>query len=211
LNLAFYEVLGKKGWETLEKTIALIPGDVLKIGDGKRGDIGNTAEMYARALFDELRFDAATVNPYMGSDSVEPFLRNPRKGAFVLTLTSNTGARDFQYRRSDGRPLYEYVVAKVSRWNKSENCGLVVGATRPAELKHLRELAPHIPFLIPGVGAQGGSMKAAVKFGCTSSGDLAIINVGRSILYASSGKDFALAARKEATRLRDEMNWYRTM
>ncbi len=209
LNLAFYEVLGKHGWDTLEKTLDLISRDVLTIGDGKRGDIGNTAEMYARAFFDKLKFDAATVNPYMGSDSVAPFLRNPRKGAFVLALTSNEGARDFQYLKSAGRPVHEHVIAAVRKWNSLENCGLVIGATRPAELKRLRNLAPQIPFLIPGIGVQGGDLKAAVRFGCTRNGDLALINVGRSILYASSGKDFAVAARKAAVALRDEMNRHR--
>ena len=209
LNLAFYEVMGKKGWEALEKTRDLIPREVLTIGDGKRGDIGNTAEMYARALFDKLRLDAATVNPYLGSDSVAPFLRNPRKGAFVLALTSNKAARDFQYLKSAGRPVYEHVIAAVIKWNRLENCGLVIGATRPAELRRIRNLAPQLPFLIPGIGAQGGDLEAAVRFGCTGSGDLALINVGRSILYASSGKDFAVAARKEAVALRDEMNRYR--
>ena len=209
LNLAFYEVQGKKGRNTLEKTLGLIPSEVLTIGDGKRGDIGNTAEMYVRAMFDNLRFDAATVNPYMGSDSVAPFLSNPRKGAFVLALTSNQGARDFQYLKSAGRPVYEHVISAVKKWNRLENCGLVIGATRPAELRRIRNLAPQLPFLIPGIGAQGGDLEAAVRFGCTGSGDLALINVGRSILYASSGKDFAAAARKEAVALRDEMNRHR--
>ena len=211
LNLAFYEAHGKQGWAALEKTLELIPGSILKIGDGKRGDIGNTAEMYARALFDGLGFDAVTVNPYMGTDSVMPFLENPKKGAFILALTSNPGAKEFQNLKSGGRPLHEHVIAAARRWSGRENCGLVIGATRPAELKRLRPLAPQLPFLIPGIGAQGGDLRAAVRHGCTADGDLAIINVGRSILYASQGKDFDADARREAGNIRATMEEYRNM
>ena len=209
LNLAFYEALGSSGWDILRKTLEFLPKNVLSIGDGKRGDIGNTAAMYARALFRELRFDAVTVNPYMGSDSVAPFLKDPRKGAFVLALTSNAGARDFQYLKTGRRPLYEHVIAKVQEWDTLENCGLVVGATRSGELRRIRALAPTMPILIPGIGAQGGDLKSAVRFGCTKHGDLAIINVSRSILYASSGRDFADAARREALTLREQMMKYK--
>ena len=209
LNLAFFEALAGRGGEILARTLEFVPKDVLTIGDGKRGDIGNTAEMYAKALFQEFGFDAVTVNPYMGSDSVAPFLQDPRKGAFVLALTSNPGARDFQYLKTQRRPLYEHVVKQVRRWNTLDNCGLVVGATRPGELRRVRALAPDMPILIPGIGAQGGDLKAAVRFGCTRNGDLAIVNVGRAILYASSGRDFAEAARREAVDLRDQMNTFR--
>ena len=209
LNLAFFEALGGRGWEILAKTIELLPKSVLTIGDGKRGDIGNTGEMYALALFRELRFDAATVNPYMGSDSVAPFLKDPRKGAFVLVLTSNPGARDFQYLKTRRHPLYEHVARQAQSWNALDNCGLVVGATRPGELRRIRTLAPNMPILIPGIGAQGGDLRATVRSGCTRSGDLAIVNVGRAILYASSGRNFAQAAREEAIALRDQMNRYR--
>jgi orotidine-5'-phosphate decarboxylase len=167
--------------------------------------------MYAHALFDELGFDAVTVNPYMGKDSVLPFLKNPQRGAFVLALTSNEGAKDFQYLRVKAKPLYERVIATTKRWNTQHNCGLVVGATKPAELRRARELAPDLPFLIPGVGAQGGDLEASVRYGCTHNDDLALINVGRSILYASSGKDFAREARKVAITFRDDMNHFRSL
>jgi orotidine-5'-phosphate decarboxylase len=209
LNLAFYEGLGIKGMRMLEKTLSVIPSDNLTIGDGKRGDIGNTSLLYARALFADLGFDAATVNPYMGYDSVEPFLSNPARGAFILALTSNEGSRDFQYLKTRNRPLYHHVVSSAKSWNRKRNCGLVVGATRPAELRAIRKEAPDMPILIPGVGAQGGDLLSAVRFGCTSRGDLAIINVGRSVLYASGGKDFADAARAIASQLRDAINTQR--
>jgi len=205
-NLAFYEALGRNGWEILRKTLDSIPKDIVTIGDGKRGDIGNTSARYAAALFDDLGFDAITVNPYMGSDSVEPFLRNPDRGAFILALTSNTGSRDFQRLKSGGVPLYEKVVRAARKWNSNQNVGLVVGATHTSELRRVRALAPDMPFLIPGIGTQGGDLKASIQWGCTTDGPLAVINVSRSILYASSGADFADAARAEAMRLRNDMN-----
>jgi len=206
LNLAFYEALGDRGWRIIEKTLEHIPRGIVTIGDGKRGDIGNTAERYATSLFDELGFDAATVNPYMGYDSIEPFLRYNDRGVFLLALTSNRGSRDFQRLRVNGRPLYERVVQSAVRWNAKKNIGLVVGATHPKELRRVRALAPEMPILIPGIGKQGGDLKSAVLFGCTKRGDLAIINASRSIIYASRGKDFAAAARREAIKLRDEIN-----
>lgn len=209
LNLAFYEAAGEKGWSMLRRTLSYIPANVITIGDAKRGDIGNTAAMYAHALLVDLGFQAATVNPYMGFDSVEPFLRDPERGAFVLGLTSNPGAKDFQYLKVGARPLYERVVRKAASWNANGNCGLVVGATRPAELKRIRAMAPSMPILIPGVGAQGGDLKNAVRNGCDRDGLLALINAGRSILYASTGDDFADAARRAATDLRDAINRYR--
>jgi orotidine-5'-phosphate decarboxylase len=167
--------------------------------------------MYARTLRVDLGFGACTVNPYMGSDSVTPFLSAPEHGVFVLAVTSNPGAKDFQYLKINDRPLYERVIAKARRWNVQGNCGLVVGATRPAELKRIRALVPQMPLLIPGIGAQGGDLRQAIRYGCTKAGDLAVINAGRSVLYASSGEDFADAARTSALQLRDEMNRYREM
>jgi orotidine-5'-phosphate decarboxylase len=205
LNLAFYEALGEQGWRVLKKTLQHIPRNIITIGDGKRGDIGNTAERYAAALFDDLRFDAITVNPYMGYDSVEPFLRNARRGVFLLALTSNKGSSDFQRLKVAGQPLYERVVQAAVRWNTKKNIGLVVGATHSKELQRIRTLAPTMPILLPGIGSQGGDVQAAVRYGCTKRGDLAIINASRSILYASRGKNFADVARTEALRLRDEM------
>ncbi len=206
LNLAFYEALGEIGWRTVKETLAAIPTDVVTIGDAKRGDIGNSAEMYAKCLFDDFGFDAATVSPYMGFDSVEPFIRDEEHGAFILALTSNSGAKDFEYLKSRDRPLYEHVIAKVKKWNAKSNCGVVVGATRPKEMQRVRKLVPNMPLLIPGVGAQGGDLAAAVRYGCDKNGEMAVINSSRGIIYASGGEDFADAARATATKLRDEMN-----
>jgi orotidine-5'-phosphate decarboxylase len=209
INLAFYESMGMHGWSTLQKTLACIPEGVIAIGDAKRGDIGNTAEMYARSLLIDHRFGATTVNPYMGFDSVEPFIRNPEQGAFVLAVTSNPGARDFQYLKSGGRPFYEQIIRRVRSWNTKKNCGLVVGATRAKELQRIRRIVPDMPILIPGVGAQGGNLESAVRYGCDSRGFLAVVNASRSILYASKGEDFADAARASALALREEINRYR--
>jgi len=210
LNLAFYEALGEKGWHIVQKTMESIPGTIVTIGDGKRGDIGNTAERYAVALYKELHFDAATVSPYLGFDSIEPFIRSDDHCAFVLALTSNKGSNDFQRLIIHGRPLYERIVQATVKWNTKQNIGLVVGATHPAELKPVRDLAPAMPILIPGVGTQGGDLESAVQFGCDKNGFLAIINASRSVLYASSGSDFADAARAEALRLRKQIQQFRT-
>jgi orotidine-5'-phosphate decarboxylase len=209
-NLAFYEAMGERGLAALRETLVLIPRSILTIGDGKRGDIGNTSERYARSLFDDFGFDTATVNPYMGFDSVEPFLKNPEKGVFLLALTSNPGSKDFQHLKIKDKPLYEKVVRTAKKWNTNQNIGLVIGATHPHELKTIRKIVPEIPLLIPGIGKQGGDLKSAVVHGCTKDGLNAVINVSRSILYASAGKDFAQAARREAQKLRDEMNSIRT-
>lgn len=206
LNFAFYEALGEQGWTTLRRTIACIPPDLITIGDAKRGDIGNSSAMYARAIRDDLKFSSVTVNPYLGEDSVRPFIEKEQHGAFILALTSNPGAKDFQYLKVNGQPLYERVVARVKKWNTKNNCGLVVGATRPKELKRIRSIVPSLPLLIPGVGAQGGSLVSAVRYGCTDEGVGAVINASRSVLYASPGADFADAARKEAESLRQQMN-----
>lgn len=209
INLAFAEAQGERSWNLIARTLSAVPRGILTIADGKRGDIGNSAEQYATALFDGFRFDACTVSPYMGEDSVAPFLRDPRRGAFVLALTSNPGARDFQYLRVTGRPLYERIIAAAKRWNVGGNAGLVVGATRPAELRRIRSLAGTLPILIPGVGAQGGDLAAAVRYGCDRRGEIAVVNAGRSVLYASEGKDFARAARAAAQDLRDTINRHR--
>lgn len=205
LNLAFYEAMGSSGWQTLRDTLSLIPKSVIIIGDGKRGDIGNTAEHYAKALFDDLGFDAVTVNPYMGYDSVEPFLRNDKHGVFLLALTSNEGSNDFQRLNIGGKPLYERVVQSAVKWNTKKNLGLVVGATHPDELRSIRLLAPAMPLLIPGIGKQGGDLHSAVRNGCDKKGELAVINSSRSVIYASEGKNFATAARKEAEKLVKQM------
>lgn len=205
-NLAFYEALGVAGLAILEKTIRYIPGDIPVIGDAKRGDIGNTARAYARALFSVLGFDAATVNPYLGFDSVEPFISYQDKGVFVLCRTSNEGAVDFQDLKTDGRPLYETVAHKAREWNAHDNIGLVVGATYPEELRRVRSICPEMCLLIPGIGAQGGSLGTAVSYGVDARGERAIINVSRQVLYASREEDFARAARAVAEKLRKEIN-----
>jgi orotidine-5'-phosphate decarboxylase len=203
-NLAFYEALGARGWEALRKTCEYIPSEIPIILDAKRGDIGNTACMYAKALYDVLKADAVTVSPYMGRDAVLPFLEYEDKGTFILCLTSNKGAADFQLTTIEGKPLYELV-----SWNEKGNCGLVVGATYPEQLKRIRQIAPGLPFLIPGVGAQAGEIESTIKYGTDNKGELAIINSSRAILYASSGEDFAQAARNETLRLRDSINLHR--
>ena len=209
LNLAFYESLGLGGWETIHRTLEEIPEAIITIGDAKRGDIGTSAEMYARALFESHGFSSCTVNPYMGGDSVQPFMKDPNQGVFVLAVTSNAGAKDFQYLTVKGKPLYEHVIGRVKKWNTAKNCGLVVGATRPRELKRVRSLAPEMPLLIPGVGAQGGDLRLAVRYGCDKRGEMAIVNSSRSIIYASSGEDFAEQARNAAMAMREEMNRWR--
>ncbi len=210
-NLAFYEALGERGLSALRETLKLIPGTVMTIGDAKRGDIGNTAERYAASLFDDFGFDAVTVNPYMGSDSVEPFLRRPEKGVFLLALTSNPGSKDFQRLKIGSVPLYEKIVRKAKQWNTADNIGLVVGATHPKELQRVRTIVPDMPILLPGIGNQGGDLKSAIRCGCSKNGYGAVINASRSILYASSGDDFAEAARTETLRMRDEINGLRAV
>ena len=212
LNLAFYEALNDEGLDALKRTIKHIPDDIPVIGDAKRGDIANTAKAYARAVFANLGCDATTVNPYMGFDSVEPFIEYADKGIFILCRTSNAGALDFQSLRCETdngyRPLFEVVALKASQWNTHGNIGLVVGATYPEELRLLRQNYPDMPFLIPGIGAQGGELALATRYGVNSKGEKAIINSSRQIIYASRGKDFAQAARDAATSLRDQINYF---
>lgn len=214
-NLAFYEAQGATGWSILERTIEYIPKDIPVIADAKRGDIGNTAKAYARGIFEELGAGAVTVNPYLGFDSIEPFLDYKDKGVFILCRTSNKGAADFQSLKvvSDGEELllYQVVAQKANEWNKTGNVGLVVGATYPEELKLFREAYSDMPFLIPGVGAQGGDLKPVMSYGLDKKGGGVIINSSRQILYASRDEDFAKAARAAALKLRDEINSYRSM
>jgi orotidine-5'-phosphate decarboxylase len=209
-NLAFYEALGAEGPAILEKTVRHVPDYVPVIGDAKRGDIGNTARAYARALFSVLGFDAVTVNPYLGHDSVEPFTSYRDKGVFILCRTSNNGATDFQDLITGGLPLYEAVARKAGEWNTHGNVGLVVGATYPEQLKRVRSICPDMPLLIPGIGAQGGDLASAVSYGVDAQGEKAIINVSRQILYASRGKDFARAARNIAEKIRHQINVHRS-
>jgi len=206
-NVAFYESLGAEGYGALSTTLAAIPRDIPVIGDAKRGDIGNTAKAYAVALFDRLGFDAATVSPYLGEDALEPFLAYRDRGVFVLCRTSNPGAAELQNLEVDfegaKRPLYEVVALKSRRWNRYGNVALVVGATAPGELRCIRALAPDLPFLIPAIGAQGGDLVASARAHRTEAP--AIVSASRAVLYASSGTDFADAARSVAMRLRDQL------
>ncbi len=205
INFAFFEALGKTGWAALEAVAAALPNDVIKIADAKRGDIGNTAQRYAEAMFHQLPFDAMTANPYLGEDAARPFLEDATKGAFFLCRTSNPGSSDIQNFPDRTRPLYLHIAAQVREWNKNGNAGLVVGATHPRELQQVRKASPDLPFLIPGVGAQGGDLETAVRIGATASGDLAIINASRTILYADSGNKFAEAAARAAEEMRSEI------
>ncbi len=200
-NLAFYEALGLEGLAVLKEVLEHIPAEIPIIADAKRGDIGNSSRKYAQALFDRFGFDAVTVSPYLGEDSLRPFIDYADKGVFILCYTSNPGASDFQT-FGEQFPLFELVARKAKGWNTHENVGLVVGATQIEGLKRVRELCPEMPLLIPGVGAQQGDLGSAVRYG----GEKAIISSSRQILYASRDSDFASAARREALRLRDEMN-----
>ncbi len=200
-NMAFYEHLGPEGMSLLRRIIERIPDDVPIVLDGKRGDIGNTASHYAGSMFDYYRADWVTINPYMGYDSMRPFLEHKGKGVFVLCLTSNPGSKDFQQLRVTDKPLYLIVAEKVAYWNKDNNCGLVVGATHPEQLSEIRQAAGDMPLLIPGVGAQGGSLEKAAQDGTDNFTKPAVINVSRSVLYASNGEDFAARARQELQKL----------
>jgi orotidine-5'-phosphate decarboxylase len=209
-NIAFYEALGNKGLDALMRTRDYIPEDIPVIVDAKRSDIGNTAKAYAKAIFDYFNFDATTVNPYLGFDSIEPFIQYRDKGVFILCRTSNAGAVDFQALNCEiengHRPLFEIVALKASQWNTHGNIGLVVGATYPEELRLIRQSHPDMPLLIPGIGAQGGDLALTVHYGVDAQGEKAIINSSRQIIYASQGKDFAEAARQAALTLRDQIN-----
>jgi orotidine-5'-phosphate decarboxylase len=217
-NLGFFLAEGAAGVVALERIVRLIPPDIPLILDGKFGDIGNTAQAYARGAFEQFKADAVTLSPYIGSDSVKPFLIYPDRGAFVLARTSNKNAGEFQNLRTQSPEprtqtetgnalLYEQVAQAASTWHAAGPgaCGLVVGATAPHELQRVRELAPDLPFLIPGVGAQGGDLDAAMRYGATRSGIGPVINASRSITYASSGVNFAQDARSAALALVEQM------
>jgi orotidine-5'-phosphate decarboxylase len=211
-NLAFYEALGLEGWALLRATLAAIPRDIPVIADAKREDVGNTAAAYAQAVFDGFGFDAITVSPYLGEDAVMPFLEWRDKGILVLCKTSNPGSAEFQdllVQQPDGaepRPLYEMVASRVLAWNRHGNCGLVVGATYPAQLQRIRQMAPEMPLLIPGIGAQAVDLESTVRYGLDTNGLRAIVNSARGIIYASSGRDYTDAARSAARQLRDAIN-----
>jgi len=206
--LLFFESMGLKGWETLTKTWQYIPKTLFTIADAKRGDIGNTSAMYAEAFFNEsksdMSFDAITVAPYMGKDSVGPFLNYKDKWVILLALTSNEGHSDFQLHDTPEGKLYESVIKTSSSWAGSDQLMYVVGATRGAAFEHIRQLAPDNFLLVPGVGAQGGSLADVCQYGLNDQCGL-LVNAGRSIIYAGKGEDFAERAREEALKLQQEM------
>jgi len=207
-NIAFYEALGPRGWESLQKTLDYIPKEHFTIADAKRGDIGNTSTLYANAFFRQMNFDAITVAPYMGADSVMPFFAFKDKVVILLAHTSNPGSADFQLiRTAEGNTLYEAVIHKAKTWGTPENLMFVVGATRADKLTEIRSLAPDHFFLVPGIGAQGGDLREVSQRGLTRDCGL-LVNNARGIIYASSGQNFAEAARNEAARTRQEMSRY---
>ena len=226
INTAFYEAMGVKGWETLEKTANYIPSEHFKIADAKRGDVGNTSSQYAKAFFETLNFDAVTVAPYMGEDSVKPFLEYDGKWAIVLGLTSNTGAKDFELQKfvtktdlldegihiekHDTKFLYELVLEKVCKWGNSNNLMFVIGATQPNEFINIRQLTPEHFYLVPGIGAQGGSLKeiserAMIKDTSTQAQCGILVNLSRAIIYASDKENFAEQARNISKQYQLEM------
>lgn len=206
-NIAFYESLGPKGWESLEKTIDYIPNSVFTIADAKRGDIGNTSKMYAKTFFEYFNFNAVTVAPYMGIDSVEPFLEFEDKWVILLGLTSNKGSNDFQQIRSNNTPLYESVIRKSQEWGSPENLMYVIGATHPESFAEIRDMAKEHFFLVPGIGAQGGDLNGVVTNGMNQDCGL-LINSSRGIIYSGNGEDFDKKARQSAIDLQLQMAAY---
>lgn len=204
-NIAFYEALGSKGWESLQKTVEYIPNDIFTIADAKRGDIGNTSKLYAKAFFDNMNFDSVTVAPYMGEDSVTPFLEFMDKWVILLVHTSNKGSQDFQLFDNNGKTLYQEVIEKSRGWATPEQLMFVVGATRADKIEEIRGLAPDNFFLVPGVGAQGGSLEEVSKYGMNKQCGL-LVNSSRGIIYASNGTDFEEGAKNEAQKLQQEMS-----
>ena len=207
INTAFYEAIGVKGWEALEQTVGYIPSTHFKIADAKRGDIGNTSSQYAKAFFEALNFDAITVAPYMGYDSIMPFLECENKWTIVLGLTSNEGSKDFQQQKTGDNYLYETVIKKVSEWGTKENLMFVVGATKATDLLSIREIIPGNFLLIPGVGFQGGSLSEVSKYGLNNDCGL-LVNASRAIIYAGKGENFADEARIIARQYQTEMMSY---
>jgi len=215
INTAFYEALGLKGWEALEQTVNYIPKDIFTIADAKRGDIGNTSAQYAKAFFETLNFDAITVAPYMGEDSVKPFLEYDNKWTVVLGLTSNTGSKDFEQLNvvnqvtNNEEFLYERVLRKVSEWGTPNNLMFVVGATKARDLEHIRKIIPEHFLLVPGIGTQGGSLEDVSKYGMNKDCGL-LVNASRAIIFAGENENFAEEARKVAQEYQKEMSGYFT-
>ena len=213
INTAFYEALGVKGWEAMEKTVHYIGNEHFKIADAKRGDIGNTSDQYAKAFFETMPFDAVTVAPYMGEDSVKPFLQYEGKWAIVLGLTSNKGAADFELQQTGNGLLYEKVLSSVAKWGTPDNLMFVVGATQADSFINIRKLTPDHFYLVPGVGAQGGSLKdisekAMINTPGSSDRTGILVNASRAIIYASDGEDFSETARVIAKGYQEKMSSY---
>ena len=224
INTAFYEALGTKGWAALERTVNYISTEHFKIADAKRGDIGNTSAQYARAFFESLNFDAVTVAPYMGEDSIKPFIEYENKWTIVLGLTSNAGAKDFELQKfmtktdlldegihiekQDQKFLYELVLEKVSKWGSPDNLMFVIGATQANEFVNIRQLTPQHFYLVPGVGAQGGSLKEISEQAIIKDDVGLLVNASRAIIYASDGENFSDDARKAAVQYQREMACY---
>lgn len=204
-NIAFYEARGATGWRSLEKTIEYIPSEHFTIADAKRGDIGNTSRLYAKAFFENMNFDAVTVAPYMGEDSVKPFLEFEDKWVILLGLTSNKGSQDFQLTaQENGQPLYEKVMRRAMQWGNPEQLMFVIGATHPQKFEEIRRIAPEHFLLVPGVGAQGGDLEGVSKYGQNDLVGL-LVNSSRGIIYAGEGEDFAEKARQKALDLQQQM------
>jgi orotidine-5'-phosphate decarboxylase len=207
LNTAFYESMGIKGWESLEKTVNYIPEGILRIADAKRGDIGNTSSQYAKTFFETYNFDAVTVAPYMGADSVQPFLEYTGKWTILLGLTSNPGAKDFELQKLGEEYLYEKVLKTAMTWGSPENLMFVIGATRAEWFTKVRAISPQHFFLVPGVGAQGGSLEEISRKAMNDDAGL-LVNASRAIIYASTKEDFAEAAGRVALQYQQEMAQY---
>ena len=207
INTAFYEVIGAKGWDIMERTVNYIPKEHFTIADAKRGDIGNTSTQYAKAFFETLNFDAVTVAPYMGEDSVRPFLEFDNKWAIVLGLTSNAGSKDFEQQKVGDNFLYQQVLKTVSTWGTENNLMFVIGATKASLLADIRTIIPNHFLLVPGVGFQGGSLEEVSKYGLNKDCGL-LVNASRAIIYASEKEDFAVEARAIALQYQTEMAGY---
>ena len=204
-NIAFYESMGAKGWESLQKTVDYIPQNIFTIADAKRGDIGNTSKMYARAFFNNMNFDAVTIAPYMGKDSVSPFLDYSEKWAIILALTSNEGSLDFQNIKDiHGKEFFKHVLSSAQNWGSDQNTMFVIGATQAEKMLEVRKIVPNHFLLVPGVGAQGGNLQEIAKYGMNADCGL-LVNSSRNIIYASSEKDFAEKSALEAQKLQREL------
>lgn len=203
-NIAFYEALGIKGWQSLQKTLDYIPDNIFTIADAKRGDIGNTSRLYAQTFFETYDFDSVTVAPYMGEDSVTPFLAFPEKWVILLGLTSNKGSTDFQMIKANGKYLYQSVIEQAQQWGTPENMMFVIGATHPEKFAEIRKIASDNFYLVPGVGAQGGDLASVVQHGSNKDIGL-LINSSRAIIYASNETTFAEKAQEEAFKIQQQM------